>query len=73
VRHDLQKTIFAYLDGAGLRNAPDDAPVLPERDAPAKAEILLSAGADVNARTDGGHTALLLAADYDGAGETVEM
>jgi ankyrin repeat protein len=40
---------------------------------PAKAEILLSAGADVNARTDGGHTALLLAADYDGAGETVEM
>ena len=40
---------------------------------PAKAAILLSAGADVNARTDGGHTALLLAADYDGAGETVEM
>jgi len=40
---------------------------------PAKAAVLLSAGADVNARTDGGHTALLLAADYDGAGETVEM
>jgi hypothetical protein len=40
---------------------------------PAKAEIMLSAGADVNVRTDGGHTALLLAADYDGAGETVEM
>jgi hypothetical protein len=40
---------------------------------PAKAAILLSAGADVNARTEGGHTALLLAADYDGAGETVEM
>jgi ankyrin repeat protein len=40
---------------------------------PAKAAILLSAGAEVNARTDGGHTALLLAADYDGGGETVEM
>lgn len=40
---------------------------------PAKAAILLSAGADVNVRTDGGHTALLLAADYDSAGETVEM
>jgi ankyrin repeat protein len=40
---------------------------------PAKAEILLAAGADVHARTAGGHTALLLAADYDGAGETVEM
>ena len=40
---------------------------------PAKATILLSAGADINARSDGGHTALLLAADYDGAGETVEM
>ena len=40
---------------------------------PAKTAILLSAGADVNARTDGGHTALLLAADYDGAGETVKM
>jgi ankyrin repeat protein len=40
---------------------------------PAKAAILLLAGADVNARTDQGHTALLLAADYDGAGETVEM
>src|SRR5215469_5862446 len=40
---------------------------------PAKAAILLLAGADVNVRTDGGHTALLLAADYDGAGESVEM
>jgi ankyrin repeat protein len=40
---------------------------------PAKAAILLLAGANVNVRTDGGHTALLLAADYDGAEETVEM
>jgi ankyrin repeat protein len=40
---------------------------------PEKAAILLEAGADVDARTDRGHTALLLAADYDGAAETVEM
>ena len=48
-------------------------PLMCAAHSPAKAEILLTAGADVNARTDGGHTALLLAADYDGAGETVEM
>ncbi len=40
---------------------------------PAKAAILLSAGADANVRTETGHTALLLAADYDGAGATVKM
>jgi site-specific recombinase XerD len=27
VRHDLEQVIFAYLDAAGLRNAPKDAPL----------------------------------------------
>lgn len=27
VRHDLEKIIFAYLDAAGLRDAPKDAPI----------------------------------------------
>ena len=27
VRHDLQETIFAYLDAAGLRDAPKDTPL----------------------------------------------
>jgi integrase/recombinase XerD len=27
VRHDLQKMIFAYIEAAGLREAPDDAPL----------------------------------------------
>lgn len=40
---------------------------------PAKAALLVSAGANVNAATTTGHTALLLAANYDGAAETVKL
>jgi ankyrin repeat protein len=39
----------------------------------AKVSMLIEAGADVRAATTAGHTALLIAADYDGAAESVRL
>jgi N-acyl-D-amino-acid deacylase len=40
---------------------------------PGKVRLLVDAGADVNAKTKSGETALMLAAGYDGAGDTVRL
>jgi len=70
---EVRKLVKCGADVNAVAKPSGITPLMCAAHNPAKAAILLSAGADVNARTDGGHTALLLAADYDGAGETVEM
>src|SRR5215469_6464350 len=64
---EVRKLVKCGADVNAVAKPSGITPLMCAAHNPAKAAILLSAGADVNARTDAGHTALLLAADYDGA------
>jgi ankyrin repeat protein len=70
---DLQNLLQQGLDANAVWSEAGLTPLMCAVHDPAKVELLLSAGARVNTSTKSGETALVLAAGYNGAADSVRL